>query len=80
MGLFDEVTLSDKKRIVEVELSTMRVQLYAVLMQLGIEPETFDESSWDKPADLGGNPEGRVQHYIDAINRLEQRRAELENG
>lgn len=77
MGLFDDFQNHDRKKVLTVELNNAKVQLYSVLMQLNIDPDTFDETSWTEPADLGGEPKGRVRHYIDLIARLNEKLSQI---
>lgn len=77
MGLFDNVDNGEKKRIIDIELSSAIAQLYGLLFQLNIDPDSFDESAWDEPLDMGGNPRGRVRHYIDLIETLKIKKNEL---
>jgi hypothetical protein len=76
MGLFDNLRTIDKLRLVDVELNSARFQLYALLIQLGIEPETFDETEWDTPLNMD-EPSGRVVHYINLISTLEEKKNQL---
>jgi hypothetical protein len=76
MGIFDNLRTIDKIRLIDIELNSFRFQLYALLIQLGIEPDTFDENSWDTPLNME-EASGRVAHYINLINALEEKKSQL---
>lgn len=79
MGLFDDFTEEDKKRVVTIELTGARSNLYAILLQIGINPETFNEDDWDEPASEDGSPRGRVKYFIDLIASLEAKKAVIDS-
>jgi len=79
MGIFDNIDNGEKRRIVDIELSTAKVHLYGLLIQIGIDPDSFNHDEWSEPIDMGGEPRGRVKHYIDLIATLEEKRAALTN-
>lgn len=79
MGLFDNVNIQEKRRVIDIELSNAIAQFYGLLLQLNIDPDSFDESSWDEPLDMGGEPKGKVRHYIDLISTLEAKKLALQD-
>jgi hypothetical protein len=77
MGIFDGISTADKIRLLSLEISNSQIGLYSILIQIGIDPEEFDDASWDKPLNME-TPTGRVRHYIDLIESLKAKKAELE--
>jgi hypothetical protein len=77
MGIFDGISVGDKKRLLDIEISRSQLGLYSLLLQLDIDPEEFDDSSWNEPLNMD-TPIGRVRHYIDLIKSLKAKKAETE--
>jgi hypothetical protein len=77
MGIFDGISVGDKKRLLDIEISNSQLGLYSLLLQLSIDPEEFDDSSWNEPLNME-TPTGRVRHYIDLIESLKAKKAETE--
>ena len=78
MGIFDDFTLNDKKRTIDAELNSYQTSLYALLPQLGIDPETFNADLWNEPLNME-EPRGRVRHYIDLIKSMQAQKAALDS-
>lgn len=79
MGLFDDLTTSDRIRIAEIQLSQLRTSLWSHLVACSIDPDTFDPTSWAGPEEWMGpqHPAQYVQDYLDQISFLEGKIAEL---
>jgi hypothetical protein len=77
MGIFDGISTADKIRLLSLEISNSQIGLYSILIQIGIDPDEFDDASWDQPLNME-TPSGRVRHYIDLIESLRVKKAELE--
>ena len=76
MGIFDDFTVNDRKRTVDYELNSYQTMLYALLLQIGVDPEEFDADAWDEPLDME-TPRGRVRHYANLIETLHVQKAAL---
>ena len=76
MGIFDGISQADKKRLLAMEISSLQIQLFTVLIQISIDPDTFDETLWAEPLNME-TPTGRVRHYIDLITSMKVKLAEL---
>lgn len=79
MGIFDDFTLNDKKRTLDAELNGHQMMLYAILVQIGIDPDTFDADTWDEPVNMDF-PRGRVAHYVELINLFKAKKLALEEN
>jgi len=77
MGIFDGISEADKLRLVNLEISNTQIGLYSLLIQLGIEPDDFDETTWDEPLNME-TPTGRVRHYINLIASLKDKKSQIE--
>jgi hypothetical protein len=77
MGIFDGISTADKIRLLNIEISNSQIGLYSILMQIGVDPDEFDETTWDEPLDME-TPTGRVRHYINLIESLKAKKAEME--
>jgi hypothetical protein len=77
MGIFDGISTADKIRLLSLEISNSQIGLYSILIQIGIDPDEFDDASWDQPLNME-TPTGRVRHYINLIESLKAKKAELE--
>lgn len=78
MGIFDDLNKEEKIRAVTIEKHAAQMNFYALLMQIGVDPETFDETQWDEPLNME-TPNGRVRHYIDLIASLKVKKEQLES-
>jgi hypothetical protein len=78
MGIFDDLNKEEKIRAITIEKYTAQMNFYALLMQIGIDPETFDETQWDEPLNME-TPNGRVRHYIDLLASLKAKKEQLES-
>ena len=76
MGIFDGVSQADKKRLLAMEISSTQMNLFIILMQIGVDPDTFDETAWTEPLNME-TPTGRVRHYIDLIASMKVKLVEL---
>lgn len=76
MGIFDGISQADKKRLLAMEISTAQMNLFTCLVQMEIDPDTFDDTTWTEPLNME-TPTGRVRHYIDLINSMKVKLAEL---
>lgn len=72
MSLFNKLTNENKKQAIEQSISQHQAVLYALLTELGIDPDSFDETTWDTPLNME-TPTGRVRYYIDTIRGLEEK-------
>jgi hypothetical protein len=77
MGIFDGISTADKIRLLNIEISNSQIGLYSILMQIGVDPDEFDETTWGEPLDME-TPTGRVRHYINLIESLKAKKAEME--
>jgi hypothetical protein len=77
MGIFDGISEADKLRLVSLEISNTQIGLYSLLIQIGVDPDSFDETVWDEPLNME-TPIGRVRHYIDLISSLRAKKLEME--
>jgi hypothetical protein len=66
-----------KVQSLKVVVQTYEQELYKLLIILGIDADAFDPNSWDKEINME-TQEGKVQHYIDLINDVEQKITELQ--
>lgn len=78
MGLFDDLSTAERLRAINLELSVHQKALYVLLVQLNIDPDSFDEESWSESLNME-TPIGRVRHYIDLINSTRAKRDALSN-
>ena len=76
MGIFDGISQADKKRLLAMEISSTQINLFTLLLQLDIDPDTFDDTTWTESLNME-TPAGRVRHYIDLINSMKVKLAEL---
>lgn len=72
MSLFNKLTAENKKQAIEQSMSQYQAVLYALLTELGIDPDSFDETTWDTPLNME-TPTGRVRYYIDVIKGLDEK-------
>lgn len=72
MSLFNKLTDENKKQAIEQSMSQYQAVLYALLCELGIDPDSFDETTWDTPLNME-TPTGRVRYYIDTIKGLDEK-------
>lgn len=72
MSLFNKLTAENKKQAIEQSMSQYQAVLYALLSELGIDPDSFDETTWDTPLNME-TPTGRVRYYIDTIKGLDEK-------
>lgn len=79
MGIFDDFNLEEKIRTITIEINTAQMNFYALLMQVGVDPDSFDETQWEEPLNME-TPSGRVRHYIDLIASLRAKKQELESS
>lgn len=79
MGLFDNLTTSEKARIMEVQLSQLTQALWTHLIAAGIDPDSFDEETWSGPEEWMGpsHPARIVQDHLSQIALLKSKLAEL---
>lgn len=78
MGLFDDFNLEEKIRTITIQINTTQMNFYSLLMEVGVDPDTFDESQWSEPLNME-TPNGRVRHYIDLLASLRAKKLELES-
>jgi hypothetical protein len=78
VGIFDDFNQEEKIRTITIEINTSQMAFYALLMQVGIDPDSFDESHWEEPLNME-TPIGRVRHYIDLLAALRAKKEELQN-
>lgn len=80
MGIFDSVTTEEKRTIMEVQLSQLKLSLWSHLIAIQIDPDTFDENSWEGPEEwMGPNHPARfVLNHVQQIQLLEQKIASLD--
>lgn len=80
MGIFDNLTIGEKKRIMEVQLSQLTQGLWTHLISLGIDPDLFDEETWSGPEEWMGpnHPARAVQDHLSQIVLLKSKLAELD--
>ena len=76
MGIFDGISQADKKRLLAMEISSTQINLFTLLLQIDIDPDTFDDTTWTESLNME-TPTGRVRHYIDLINSMKVKLAEL---
>jgi len=76
MGIFDGISQADKKRLLAMEISSTQINLFTLLLQIGIDPDTFDDTTWTETLNME-TPTGRVRHYIDLITSMKVKLAEL---
>ena len=43
MGLFDDFNLEEKIRTITIQINTTQMNFYSLLMEVGVDPDTFDE-------------------------------------
>lgn len=65
-----------KVQALKVVVQTYELELYKLLVRLGIDDAAFDPNEWDKEINMD-TEEGKVKHYIDLINSTEQKIADL---
>lgn len=65
-----------KVQALKVVVQTYELELYKLLVRLGIDDAEFDPNEWDKEINMD-TEEGKVKHYIDLINNTEQKIADL---
>lgn len=78
MGIFDDFNNEEKIRTVTIEINNAHMSFYALLMQIGVDPDTFDETQWEEPLNME-TPTGRVRHYIDLLSALRAKKEQLQN-
>lgn len=65
-----------KVQALKVVVQTYELELYKLLVRLGIDDADFDPNEWDKEINMD-TEEGKVKHYIDLINNTEQKISDL---
>ena len=71
------ITDSKKLEILTITLESQRQELYTTLIRLGIDPDSFDSSSWVEPSPVMMHEEHKVTLLISSIALTESKISEL---
>lgn len=74
-----EFPISDSKKleILNITLETQNQELYTTLIRLGIDPDSFDSSTWVEPSPVMNHDEHKVTLLIASIQLTKEKIASL---
>jgi len=81
MSFFNSISSERKLQIVEARISSVKEQLWTLLIDAGVDPNTFDINTFDPITDIAENFSYLTEQYVSLtsiIEKMEQVKLGLE--